>query len=200
MEFCAEATRNCVTYGSIISFMNDFTGIDETPTLSYDPSDPYSFLDNKKEDYVNFLKSRKFLYSHGVFNEFCYLYSFKDKKDIQNNYFNTLFLVLPPCEYDSMIKFKNLIKRLKNEILMDDNPTINDPQILDFYIKFKQEIQANHEQSVKLMRKENNKVNFNDCVQFLHIKSGKFLSFKKHDEYLKTYVELTEKNVKKYNF
>ena len=30
-------------------------------------------------------------------------------------------------------------------------------------------------------------------MQFLHIKSGKFLSFRNHDEQLKTYIELTEK-------
>ena len=43
------------------------------------------------------------------------------------------------------------------------------------------------------MRNDNNKVNFNDSVQFLHIQSGKFLSFKNHDEHLKTYIELSEK-------
>ena len=174
--------------------MNDFIGNNETPSISYDPAESsQNYIENKIEDYVDFLKSRNFLYSNGTFNEFCFLYSFKDKKDIQNNYFNTLFLVLPPCEYDAMSKFKNLIKSIKNEILMEDNPTISNAQIYDSFIKFKQEIQSNHEQSVKLMRKENNRVNFNDSVQFLHIKSGKFLSFKKHDQHLKTYVELTEK-------
>ena len=192
MDF--ESTRNCVTYGSIISFMNYSLDNNETPTLSYDPENLNQNLsNNKKEDYIDFIKSGNFLYSNGVFNEFCYLYSFKNKKDIQNNFFNTLFLVLPPCEYDSMLKFKHLIKSLKNEILMDDSPTINNLQIEDLYIKFKQEIQTNHEQSVKLMREKNNRVNFNDCVQFLHIKTGKFLSFKKHDDHLKTYIELTEK-------
>ena len=194
MDFCFESTKNCVTYGSIISFMNDFIGNNETPTIFYDPADPSKNSSEKeKENYVDILKSRNFLYSNGVFNEFCFLYNFKDKKDIQNNYFNTLFLVLPPCEYDSMIKFKHLIKNLKNEILMDDNLTISNQQIEDSFKKFKQEIQSNHEQSVKLMRKDNNKVYFHDSVQFLHIKSGKFLSFKKHDEHLKTYAELTEK-------
>lgn len=187
MEFNIETTRSCVKYGSIVSFMNDFPGSNETPTLSYDPSNPHSFSDKRKEDNVKYLESRNFLYSHGVFNEFCYLYPFKD---IQKYYFNTLFLILPSCEYDSMLKFKYLIKRLKNEILMEDNPSINSSQIEDFFNKFKQEIQANHKESIKLM---NNKINFGDCVQFLHIRSGKFLSFKKHDEYLKTYIELTEK-------
>ena len=194
MDFCFQSTKVCVTYGSIISFMNDVVGNNETPTITYDPTDPLQDFNGKKEeDYVDFLKSRNILYSNGAFNEFCYLYSFKDKKDIQNNYFNTLFLVLPPCEYDAMLKFKNLIKNLKNEILMDDNIRINNQQIIDSYIKFKQELKSNHEQSVKFMRNDNNKVNFNDSVQFLHIKSGKFLSFKTHDEYLKTYIELSEK-------
>ena len=188
MEFCFESTEN-VTYGSIISFKQDFIN-DETPKISYDPNNPWADDFNNKND---FLKSGNILYSSGVFNEFCYLYTFKNIKDIRNNYFNTLFLVLPKCEYDYMLKFKNLIKRIKNEILMDDNPTINNSQIEDLYVKFKQEIQANHEQSVKDMTKENNKVNFNECVQFMHIKTGKFLSFRKHEDHLKTYIELTEK-------
>ena len=194
MDFCFETTRKCVSYGSIISFMSDIVDYNAAPLIDYDPANPFSQESGyKKEDYVDILKSRKFLYSTGVFDEFCYLYSFKDKKDIQNNYFNTLFVVLPSCEYDSMIKFKHLIKNLKNEILMDDSISINNQQIIDAYIKFKQEIQSNHEFSTKNMTKDNNKVNFDDSVQFLHIKSGKFLSFRNHDEQLKTYIELTEK-------
>ena len=50
MEFNIETTRSCVKYGSIVSFMNDFPGSNETPTLSYDPSNPHSFSDKRKED------------------------------------------------------------------------------------------------------------------------------------------------------
>ena len=193
MESKIESQKESVTYGSIISFRNDFSSGDETPTLTYNPSTQYkNYFRQKKENIFDFLTTRFFLYAHGIFNEFCYLYNFKDKYDIKYNYFNTLFMILPACEYEAMAKFKNLIKDLKNEILMDENPTINNFQILDFYIKFKQEILANLEKSTKLMKTESNKVNFNDCVQFLHIKTGKFLSFKTYDEYLKTYVELTD--------
>jgi hypothetical protein len=41
------------------------------------------------------------------------------------------------------------------------------------------------------MKKNNNKVNFNDCVQFMHIKSGKFLEYKSNNKNLKTYIQLT---------
>ena len=188
-----ESQRECVTYGSIISFKNDFISGDETPTLSYDPSIQYiNYFKQKKENFLDFLTSRFFLYTHGIFNEFCYLYNFKDKNDLKYNYFNTLFMILPSCEYEAMAKFKNLIKDLKNDILMDENPKVNNFQILDFYIKLKQEIQTNIKKSAKLMKKENNKVNFNDCVQFLHIRTGKFLSYKTYDEHLKSYVELTD--------
>ena len=188
-----ESQKECVTYGSIISFRNDFTSGDEIPTISYDPSIQYTnYFKKKKEDFLDFLTSRFFLYTHGVFNEFCYLYNFKDKDDLKYNYFNTLFMILPSCEYEAMAKFKNLIKDLKNEILMDEDPTVNNFQILDFYIKFKQEIQTNLKKSSKLMQNDNNKINFNDCVQFLHIRTGKFLSYKTYDEYLKSYVELTD--------
>ena len=139
-----ESQRECVTYGSIISFKNDFISGDETPTLSYDPSIQYiNYFKQKKENFLDFLTSRFFLYTHGIFNEFCYLYNFKDKNDLKYNYFNTLFMILPSCEYEAMAKFKNLIKDLKNDILMDENPKVNNFQILDFYIKLKQEIQTN---------------------------------------------------------
>ena len=185
--------KEIVTYGSIISFRNDFTSSDETPTLSYNPDNHYQkYFRQKKENIYDFLTSRFFLYAHGIFNEFCYLYNFKDKNDIKYNYFNTLFMILPSCEYDAMAKLKNLTKDLKNEILMDENPTISNFQIIDFYTKFKQEIESNLKKSAKLMKTESNKVNFNDCVQFLHIRTGKFLSYRTYDEYLKTYVELTD--------
>ena len=188
-----ESQKECVKYGSIISFQNDFISGDETPTLSYDPSIQYiNYIKKKKEDFIDFLTTRYFLYTHGIFNEFCYLYNFKDKNDLKYNYFNTLFMILPSCEYESMAKFQNIIKDLKNEILMGEVPTVNNFQILDFYIKLKQEIQTNLKKSSKLMTKENNKVNFNDCVQFLHLRTGKFLSYKTYDEYLKSYVELTD--------
>ena len=193
MDSKAESQKESVTYGSIISFRNDFTSSDESPSLTYNSSIPYQkYFRQKKENIFDFLTSRFFLYAHGIFNEFCYLYNFKDKNDIKYNYFNTLFMILPSCEYEAMAKFKNLIKDLKNEILMDENMTINNFQITDLYQKFKQEIESNLKKSVKLMKTENNKVNFNDCVQFLHIKTGKFLSYRTYDEYLKTYVELTD--------
>ena len=185
--------KESVKYGSIISFQNDFTSRIETPTLSYYPDpDNLEYFREKKENIIDFLTTRFFLYTHGIFNEFCYLYNFKDKNDIKYNYFNTLFMILPSCEYDAMAKFKNLIKELKNEILMDENPTVNNFQISDSFQKFKQEIEANIKKSAKSMNIESNKVNFNDCVQFLHIKTGKFLCYKTYDQYLKTYVELTE--------
>ena len=170
--------KESVKYGSIISFQNDFTSRIETPTLSYYPDpDNLEYFREKKENIIDFLTTRFFLYTHGIFNEFCYLYNFKDKNDIKYNYFNTLFMILPSCEYDAMAKFKNLIKELKNEILMDENPTVNNFQISDSFQKFKQEIEANIKKSAKSMNIESNKVNFNDCVQFLHIKTGKFLCY-----------------------
>ena len=88
MEIAPESIRNCVSFGSIISIMNDFLGNNETPKISYDPSEPYhNYSQNKKTDYDDYLKSGLYLYSNGVFNEFCCLHSFKDKNDFQNKYF-----------------------------------------------------------------------------------------------------------------
>ena len=68
---------------------------------------------------------------------------------------------------------------------------ISNEQIKYCYTRFKQEIQTNHDKSLNLMKKDNNKVNFNDCVQFMHIKSGKFLEYKSKNKNLKTYIQLT---------
>ena len=193
MDSQSQSMKECITYGSIVSFLNDFTSNEQSPAFTYDSSLYHkNYFKKKKENNFDFIISRYFLYTQGIFNEFCELDNFENQNDIKKYYYNTLFMVLPSCEYDAMAKFKNLIKDLKNEILMDENPTINNFQILDFYLKFKQEIQANLEKSAKLMKTENNKVNFNDCVQFLHLRTGKFLSYRTYDEYLKTYIELTD--------
>ena len=168
MDSQSQSMKECITYGSIVSFLNDFTSNEQSPVLTYDSSLYHkNYFKKKKENNFDFITSRYFLYTQGIFNEFCELDNFENQNDIKKYYYNTLFMVLPSCEYDAMAKFKNLIKDLKNEILMDENPTINNFQILDFYLKFKQEIQANLEKSAKLMKTENNKVNFNDCVQLI---------------------------------
>ena len=51
-----------------------------------------------------------FLFSHGVFNDYCYFCQFKNEQDIQNNYLDIAFIDLPAFEFDSM---DNLIKTIK---------------------------------------------------------------------------------------
>ena len=75
-----DSQKESVTYGSIISFQNDFSSSDETPILSYEPSNYYTyFLKQKKENNFDFLTKRYFLYTHGIFKEYCSLYTFNDK-------------------------------------------------------------------------------------------------------------------------
>ena len=197
MKSKSTSQNESVTYGSIVSFRNEFKlNDDKISSIMFFFSGIHlqNYNKQKEDNILDFLKSGYFLYSQGIFNEFCYLYSFKDDNDndIKYNYINTLFMILPACEYEAMIKLKNIITDLKNEMLMDEKPTVNNFQIFDFYIKFRQEIFANLEKSSKLLKKWNNKVNFNDCVQFLHIKTGKFLCYKSYDGFLKTYIELTD--------
>ena len=198
MNYLYEPSKIYLTYGSIISFMLDQTITNNESIISWVPRDNNEFIkiednpnDSKQQDFSDVLITRDFLYSQGVFNENCFLYKFKDKNELKHNYYNSLFLVLPKGEYDSLTKLRILKKKLKKEILME-NEDLDRQQIIDCYTKFKQEIETNQKYSIKLLTSKNNYVNFNDCVQFMHIKSGKFLEFKKHNESLKIYVELTE--------
>ena len=190
---------NYLTYGSIISFMLDYSDPNDIVTINYAPKSMNNEISqNKKVDYMEFFTSHKFLFSHGVFNEFCYFYQFQKREDIKNNYSNTMFLVLPALEFDSMDALKTLIKRIKQSGLSKSSESgINKQMIKDCYIKFKREVLTNHDNSLKLMKKENNTVNYNDCVQFLHLKSGKFLEYKYNNKTLKTYVQLTNYMSKK---
>ena len=181
--------RNILTYGSVISFMLDYSESNDFATLS-EPN--YGNIAQTKEEIVDFLTSRNFLFSHGVFNEFCFFYQFKNKQDLKNNYLNTAFLVLPAFEFDSMNNLNELIKKIQRVGISEGiEKGISNEQLKDCYTRFKQEIQTNHDKSLNLMKKNNNKVNFNDCVQFMHLKSGKFLEYKSNNKNLKTYIQLT---------
>jgi len=139
------------------------------------------------------MMSKYFLFSQGVFNENCFFYKFNNLLDIRVNYLNTLFLIIPACEYESLQKMRKALKTIKQDILQHSyNDRNTYQQSTDTYIKFKQEIQTNHEQTVNILKKKTF-VNFGDCVQFLHIASGKILKFKKNVDDLKIYIELSSK-------
>ena len=59
--------RNYLTYGSVISFMLDYCESNEFVSISYDPDNWNGEITQNRND----LTSRNFLFSHGVFNEFC---------------------------------------------------------------------------------------------------------------------------------
>ena len=193
MDFHNKQKKNYLTYGSIVSFMLDYSEINSNPTISYSPDNMRSEISrDKNEDFADFLTSRKFIFSHGVFNDYCFFYKFKNNQDLKNNYLNTAFLVLPAFESDSMNNLNKIIKKIQKTGISEGLENgVNQQQIIDFYTRFKQEIQTNHDKSLKLMKGENNKVNYNDSVQFLHLKSGKFLEFKTNNKNLKTYIQLT---------
>ena len=124
--------RNHLTYGSIVSFMLDYSESKDFATLS-EPN--YGNIDETKEEIVDFLTSRNFLFSHGVFNEFCFFYQFKNKQDLKNNYLNTAFLVLPAFEFDSMNNLNELIKKIQRLGISEGvEKWISSEQIKDCYI------------------------------------------------------------------
>ena len=197
MKYLYEPSNICLTYGSIISFMFDedkknkaqiIPDLSESQNLGYAKNS----LNLRKEEFSDILISREFLYSQGVFNEFCFFHNFKDKNELKYNYYNTLFLVLPKGEYESITKLRTLQKRLKKEILIDDDLEIRRQQINMYYEKFKQEIYSNQEYAIKTLTSKEKFVNYNDSVQFMHIKSGKILEFKKNNESLKIHIQLSD--------
>ena len=127
--------RNYLTYGSIIFFMLDYSESNDFATIS-EPN--YGHIDETKEEIVDFLTSRNFLFSHGVFNEFCFFYQFKNKQDLKNNYLNTAFLVLPAFEFDSMNNLNELIKKIQRLGISEGlEKGISNEQIKDCYTRFK---------------------------------------------------------------
>ena len=190
-----DPSKAFLKYGSIISFILDKA---QTNTSILFPNYEENFEQNiisnneepKKEEDI-FLTS-EFLYSQGVFNEYSFFYKFKDITELKYNYYNSLFLVLPKGDFDSLTKLRALKRQLKNEYIIDNEMDIDRQQIIDTYTKFKQEIYTNQQYSIKILTTKDNYVNFNDCVRFMHIKSGKFLEYNQDPETLKLHICLTE--------
>ena len=213
--------KNFLKYGSIISFMLDKAqtnqsyiihdydldierdkkseieepkpepepdSIPEENQVSKQESNPES----KPEPEDNIFLSSEFLYSQGVFNEYSFFHNFKDNNDLKYNYYNSLFLVLPKGDFDSLTKLRALKRQLKNEYIIDNDMDIDHQQIIDTYTKFKNEIYTNQQYSIKILTTKDNYVNFNDCIRFMHIKSGKFLEYKKNSESFKIHIQLTD--------
>ena len=160
--------RDYITYGTVVSLMLDYSKPNETANIPENPADfEKRFNQNNKDNFVSYLTSKEFLFTHGVFNEYCFLHKFQNAEDFRNNYLNTAFIVLPAFEYESMDNLNQLIKKIKKKGFDDEseNETINEKKLLDNYIKFKQELQTNHDISLKLMKKDNNIVNYYDCFQ-----------------------------------
>ena len=102
----------------------------------------------KGEEYAGYLVSNTFLFSHGVFNEYCYFYQFKNEQDLKNNFLNTAFLVLPAFEFDSMNTLNRIIKKIKRVGIKGLDSGVTNKHIKDSFIRFKQEIQTNHDKSL----------------------------------------------------
>ena len=186
--------RDYITYGTVVSLMLDYSKPNETANIPENPADfEKRFNQNNKDNFVSYLTSKEFLFTHGVFNEYCFLHKFQNAEELRNNYLNTAFIVLPAFEYESMDNLNQLIKKIKKKGFDDEseNETINEKKLLDNYIKFKQELQTNHDISLKLMKKDNNIVNYYDCFQLMHLKSGNFLEYKRNNKDLNTYIQLS---------
>ena len=185
--------REYITYGTVVSLMLDYYNSDESGIVP----NVQEYNENKslynKSNVIEYLTSKEFLFTHGVFNEYCFLHQFKDAEDLRDGYLNTAFIVLPAFEFESMDNLNKLIKKAQKTGVAEfpENDEISKSLLLDNYKKFVQEIMTNHDKSLNLMKKENNKVYYQDCFQLMHLKSGNFLEFKRNNKDLKTYIQLT---------
>ena len=98
MNYLYEPSKISLTYGSIISFCFDNSqefNSKKVPSLrdSLIKSIKKDNINNNKdnEEFADILLSREFLYSQGVFNEYCFFHKFKDKNELKYNYYNSLF-------------------------------------------------------------------------------------------------------------
>ena len=187
--------REYITYGTVVSLMLDYYNSDESGIVP----NVQEYNENKslynKSNVIEYLTSKEFLFTHGVFNEYCFLHQFKDAEDLRDGYLNTAFIVLPAFEFESMDNLNKLIKKAKKTGIAEhpENDEIRKSLLLDYYKKFMQEIHTNHDKSLKLMNKESkeNQVHYYDCFQLMHLKSGNFLEYKRSNKDLKTYIQLT---------
>ena len=186
--------RDYITYGTVVSLMLDYYDSFEFAKISFYPG-KYNgkILQNNKKGFIEYLTSKEFLFTHGVFNEYCFLHKFKNAQDFRDNYLNTAFIILPAFEFESMENLNKLIKKAKKTGISEypENDEVSKKLILENYKKFIQEILTNHDKSLKLMKKDNNKVNYYDCFQLMHLKSGNFLEYKRNNKDLKTYIQLS---------
>ena len=185
--------RDYITYGTVVSLMLDYSNSNEIIDIPDDPANFKERMNQSNSDkFLDYLTSKEFLFTHGVFNEYCILHKFKNFQHLRDSYLNTAFIILPAFEFESMDNFNKLIKKArKTGIGSEPLNEINEKQIYDSYLKFKQEIQTNHDKSLELMKKENKRVNYYDCFQLMHLKSGSFLEYKRNNKNLKTYIQLT---------
>ena len=129
-----EQTSNYLKYGSIVSLMLDYNPADSLPTLEFNPNKHNAKAKNieqsldKSMDKGAFKKikthkptnkafdnllQKQFLFTQGVFSDSCFFYQFDCKTDIDMNYINTLFLIIPASENESLRKIKKIIKKIE---------------------------------------------------------------------------------------
>ena len=187
--------RDFITYGTVVSLMLDYSNSNEYGKIPYDKEFSYSKSGDNNSNFIEYLTSKEFLFTHGVFNEYCFLHQFKNVEDLRDGYLNTAFLILPAFEFESMDNLNKLIKKAKKTGIAEhpENDEIRKSLLLDYYKKFMQEIHTNHDKSLKLMNKESkeNQVHYYDCFQLMHLTSGNFLEYKRNNKDLKTYIQLT---------
>jgi hypothetical protein len=101
--------RDYITYGTVVSLMLDHFNSNKYDKIPYNPENENDNVSqNFKSNFMEYLTSKKFLFTHGVFNEYCYLHKFKNAQDFRDNYLNTAFIVLPALEFESMDNLNKL--------------------------------------------------------------------------------------------
>ena len=143
--------------------------------------------------------SKYFTFSKGYFDQDLILYNFQDTNDIEVNYQNCLFQIIPKSEYLFQRKLQKITDKLKSIRLVKDLNEFDFNEQKDVYMKYKQEMKSNHENFRQLINSRK-KIDSEDCVQLIHLATGKYVMFKEDPKSLKIYLALTEENSRRTNF
>jgi hypothetical protein len=153
----------------------------------------------KKKEEEKLFMGKYFAFTRGYFDQDLVLYNFDDTNDIEVNFKNCLFQIVPKGEYMFKKKLIKLNEKLLNITSIKELNEFNFSEQKSLYIKYKREIQNNHYLYNQLLSTRKI-IDSEDCVQLIHLSTGKFVMYKEDPVSLKTYLTLTNENSKRTNF
>ncbi len=143
--------------------------------------------------------SRYFIFSKSYFDTSLILYHFNDTTDIETNYSNSLFQIVPSGEYLYKKKLTKLTEKLKSIKWIPELENFDFNEYRDVYTRYKQEVCHNNENYNHFIN-QRKQIQSGDCIQLIHINSNKFVIFKEDKKNLKNNLRTQLRVLKKIEF